>query len=265
MPRVVRSRPVTAMPSSRRHAVLCAVAVATLLGVAPASVPAAPAPLATSAGIRAARDYALDRQGSVAFAVLDQRGRLRGVHRTRVFPSASVSKAMIMVAVLRQARGRALSASVREALRRMITWSDNDSADALYARVGGGGLVDVARAARATRFGERGHWASERITAADQVRLFLRLDALIPAAHRAYARELLRSIVPAQRWGVAPVAARHRMTIMFKGGWRPGVLHQVALLERGGQRLAVAVLTAGQPSVAYGQRTVEGVAARVLG
>ena len=32
---------------------------------------------------------------------------------------------------------------------------------------------------------------------------------------------------------------------MFKGGWRIGIFHQVALLERDGRRVALAVFTSG--------------------
>ena len=52
-------------------------------------------------------------------------------------------------------------------------------------------------------------------------------------------------------------------TIMFKGGWRNGISHQVALLERDRQRIALAVLTSGAPDP-YGRLTETGVAERVL-
>ena len=226
----------------------------------------APSPvLATASGIAAARRFARTRAGTVAFAVLDEVGRLRGVHRTAQFPSASVSKAMLMVAVLRRARQRPLSVHERALLRPMVTASDNDAADAVYAAVGGPALSAVAAAAGSRRFGEVGHWAAAQITAADQARLFLRIDALVPARHRRYARSLLSSVVGPQRWGIAPVARRRAMRIFFKGGWREDLVHQVALLERGGRRVALAILCAGQPSQAYGQATLEGIAARALG
>jgi hypothetical protein len=68
-----------------------------------------------------------------------------------------------------------------------------------------------------------------------------------------------------QRWGIAPVARRERMKIFFKGGWRTGITHQVALLERRDRRLALAVLTSGSPSIAYGEETIERIARRILG
>jgi hypothetical protein len=226
----------------------------------------APAPLvATAAGIAAARRFARTRTGPVAFAMLDGRGRLRGLRPTVQFPSASVSKAMLMVAALRRAGDRPLTARERALLRPMVTASDNDAGDAVYAAVGGAGLSAVAAAAGSRRFVDGGHWAAALITAADQARLFLRIDTLVPARHRAYARALLSSIVSSQRWGIAPVARRRAMRILFKGGWRKGIVHQVALLERAGRRAALAILSSGQPSQAYGRATLHGIAARALG
>jgi hypothetical protein len=221
--------------------------------------------LSTRAGIRRARRFARSRKGVIAFAVLDTEHRPRGLHRTARFPSASVSKAMLLVAALRRAAGRRLSDTTRRFLRSMITVSDNDAASAIYAQVGGEGLRRVARAAGMRKFTDVGHWAGARITAADQARLFLRIDKLVPAAHRRYARKLLSSIVTSQRWGIARAARREHMKVFFKGGWRDGITHQVALLERGGRRLALAVLTGASPSMAYAEETIERIASRVLG
>jgi beta-lactamase family protein len=221
-------------------------------------------PLTSVAAIRRARRFASSRQGRVAFAVLDREHRPRGLLRTAQFPSASVSKAMLLVAVLRRAGARHLSDGERNLLRPMITVSDNDAASAVYAQVGGHGMRRVAKAAGMRQFADVGHWAGARITAADQARLFLRIDRLVPLRHRRYARKLLSSIVGEQRWGIAPVARSARLKIFFKGGWRNGITHQVALLERGRRRLALAVLTSGSPSETYGRETIERIAVRLL-
>jgi len=225
---------------------------------------AAKTSLTSTAAIRRARRFARSRRGVVAFAVLDAGHRPRGLRRTTRFPSASVSKAMLLVAALRRAGGERLGEADRRLLRPMITLSDNDAASAVYARVGGGGLRRVARAAGMRRFADVGHWAGARITAADQARFFLSIDKLVPAAHRRYARKLLSSIVTSQRWGIARAARRERVKVFFKGGWRNGITHQVALLERGGRRLALAVLTSGSPSMGYAEETIERIASRVL-
>lgn len=203
--------------------VLAATTAALGVGAARAAPPGAPAPaLTTDAGIAAARTFARTRDGAVGFAVVDGRGRLRGWHRTVAFPSASVTKAMLLVAALRRAGDRSLAARERALLEPMVTASDNDAADAVYASVGGTALVALARIAGCRRFAETGHWAAARITPADQARLFMRIDDLVPAAHRAFARLLLSSIVPPQRWGIAAVAARRGMAILFKADGAAG-------------------------------------------
>ena len=220
--------------------------------------------LTSTAGIRAAQRLARSRQGIVAFAVLDQKERLRGLSRTQRFPSASVVKAMMMVAVLRRAAGRRLSDRARSLLWPMITRSDNDTASAIYMEIGDRGLNAVARAAGMRRFKPSSVWGRSQITAADQVRFFIQIDKLVPPEHRRYARKLLSSIVKPQRWGIPPVAKSKGLKTFFKGGWVPGITHQVALIERGRSRVALAVLTKGAPSYEYSHETIARIAKRVL-
>ena len=220
--------------------------------------------LTSTAGIHAAQRFARSRQGTVAFAVLDQRQRLRGLNRTMRFNSASVVKAMMMVSVLRRAQGRRLTDRERGLLKPMVTASDNDAASAIYVQIGNDGLNRVARAAGMNKFKPSSVWGNSQITAADQVRFFMQIDTLVPPAHRRYARKLLSSIIGPQRWGIPRVAKSKGLKTFFKGGWRSCCVHQVALLERGRSRVALAVLTRYTPSAEYSHETIAGIAKRVL-
>jgi len=225
--------------------------------------PLEPPSLVALGGIEDAQQWARRRAGTVAFAVAREGRPIRGVAIHRRYYSASVVKAMLALAVLRSARDRALTAAERSLLRPMIVVSDNDAASAVYARVGAGALYAIARAARMTNFDVGFNWADAQLTAHDQARLFLRIDRLTPRRHRGYFRHLLASIAPWQRWGIAPVAASRGFHVMFKGGWRIGIFHQVALLERDGKRIALAILTRSADH-GYGRETQAGIAARVL-
>lgn len=217
----------------------------------------------------AAVQFVKNRAGVESFAFVDQSGQLRGFNRWRVVPSASVLKPMLMVAYLNlsSVRDRPLTDRDRSLLGPMIKWSDNTTAGIVLNTVGAAGVYRVARRAEMVHF--RLHtpvWGLSEITAADQARFFYRIDRYVPARHRAYARYLLSHIVASQRWGIPPETPSG-WKIFFKGGWASGtgrVTHQVAMLEEGDWRLAVAVLTEFNPSHDYGTRTIRGVAARLL-
>ncbi len=200
---------------------------------------------------------------------MDSRGRVYGWAPRRAYVSASVTKAMMLVAYLREIGRRAPTASERALLDPMIQSSDNDRADSVYAHVGDAGLLRVAGRAHMRHFRTAGYWASASITAIDQARFFLRIDRLVPRRNRAYARHLLSSIVPAQRWGFSRYAQRAGFRTFFKGGWRGtatgSLVHEAALFERRGVRFAMAVLTDGNPSHEYGTATLRGVAWRIFG
>ncbi len=104
----------------------------------------------TARARRAAFAWASRRAGAVAVAVVDSRGNAYGFNARRSFITASTVKAMLLVAYLR--RHRTVSDGMRATLTRMITVSDNASADAVYASVGRGGLKRLARLARMTSF-----------------------------------------------------------------------------------------------------------------
>jgi hypothetical protein len=133
--------------------------------------------------------------------------------------------------------------------------------------VGSSALLDVGGRAGMTEFSLGRDWANERISAADQVRLFAKLDELVPAPYRTYARGLLASVVPSESWGI-PVVARPTWTVFFKGGWRRTglghLVHQIARLEQPGRTITLAVMTDGGPSQAYGIETIRGVTSRLL-
>jgi hypothetical protein len=214
--------------------------------------------------VAAARHYVARRAGRTAFAVIDSAGRLHGRNLHARFSSASVVKAMLLVAFLRRG-GASLHAGSRSRLAPMIHVSDNGAASAIFAVVGQDGLARLARGAHMTDFSPSPIWGGTQISAADQARYFYRQERLIPRRFRRYARALLSGIAHEQSWGI-PSVARPRFKVFFKGGWNParGIVHQAARLERGGGRIAIAVLQDGTPSMGYGEATIAGVTRRLL-
>jgi beta-lactamase class A len=235
--------------------------------VAPAAARAAPPPH-WKPDVAAARAYAAARAGDVSFAVRTAR-RAWSWRGTTTYRSASVVKAMLLVAYLRRGdvRGRPLRAGERALLDPMVRRSDNRAASAIHARVGLVALSALARRAGMRQFVPHPVWGGSTITADDQARLFLRIDRLVPPRHRRYAMRLLRGVIPGQRWGIA-AAVPSGWTIAFKGGWGRGVTrqvdHQAALLTNAGLRVSIAVLTGDNPTDRYGIDTIRGVATRLL-
>jgi hypothetical protein len=217
--------------------------------------------------IAAARRYAKRRAGDIAFAVIDERGRISGFHMASTAPAASVFKVMLLVALLRERGARSLSSADRALLGPMIRRSDSVAATEVRNIVGRARVERVARIVGMRDFRYADVWGLSRTSPRDQARFMYRLDSYIPKEHRPYARYLLSHIVRSQRWGIGRVAPRG-WSLFFKGGWGSGsgrVDHQVALLEHGRERVALAIFTQFDPDHSYGKRTLRGVAARLLG
>jgi hypothetical protein len=238
-----------------------------LAAVAVAVVPSA-AQGAWRPHVREAIAYAHTRKGEIRFAVRTEH-HLWGWRRTSGVHSASVVKALLLVAYLDDpaVRNRPLSAADHRLIDPMIRRSDNAAATRVLAFVGPQRVRATARRVGMFRFRLNPVvWGGSRIDASDQTRFFLHFDAHVVARHRDTAMRLLSSIVPAQRWGIGEVCP-DGWRLYFKGGWGSGtglVDHQVALLVRGTDRVAVAVLTTGSPDHAYAKETLRGMFARLL-
>ena len=236
-----------------------------------AAFAAAPAADAASWAERkaAAIRYVQARAGVESFALFDDRGRRHGFRVRAKVPSASLLKAMALVAYLRRqsVRHRALTRSERGLLGPMIRRSDNAAAGTILRTVGSRALYRLAARADMKDFNfEWPVWGLSTTSARDQARFFFTIDRLVPPRHRAYALRLLASIVRSQRWGI-PKARPPGWSVHFKGGWGSGsglVTHQSALLRRGSLRISISILTRWNPSHAYGTRTIRGVARRLL-
>jgi beta-lactamase family protein len=279
--------PVKRAPRSRRRglAILSALLLAVLIVAPSGSGAASPAhgdPVKvwprivypSAAAIRSAQQFAAGR-GDVAFAVIDPYSGTRGYEVDRQYSSASVSKAMLLAAELRRLRDEdePLDQATRDLLEPMVTYSDNQAADAIYAEVGDEGLEEVAERAGMTDFeATPGYWGGDQITAADIGRFFYGLDQNLSGRYHDYAKGLLARITPEERWGIPEVLGRG-WAIWFKGGWRPleqketsgPVTHQAALLvNQSGERLALAVLTDELPGAGGGFSAITDVAGRLL-
>ena len=246
-------------------------AVAAVLAVFAAAQATAHAPRADyhwAKRVRSAKRFAEARAGRISFAVVDEDGRMHASHPDRVHNSASVVKVLFMIALLREpgVRHDDLTGSEKRLLEPMIQRSDNQAATAVFNRVGQGALYRLADDIGLDHFSTQPTWGLTTITAGSQARFFARIQDFIPKRHRAYAMHLLSNIVPSQRWGIPPVAPAH-WKLYFKGGWSGAPswrVNQVMLLRRPPRSFAVAILTREQPSMAYGEESIEGVAKRLL-
>lgn len=216
--------------------------------------------------MRAARRYVHHREGDVAFAVIDQRGRFYGYRAKTTAPAASVFKVMLLASFLRMRHDRGLSRSDRALLAPMIRVSDSVAATTVRNMVGRRRIERLARVAGMRDFSYRWVWGESRTSPRDQVRFMDHLMAYIPGDHRAYARYLLSHVVRSQRWGIGRVVPCG-WKLYLKGGWGSGsgrVDHQVALLRRGRRRVALALFTQFDPDHAYGKQTLRGLARHLL-
>jgi beta-lactamase class A len=242
---------------------------ALLAGIGVLGLAWSPAASAWAPHVHDAAVYAKHRHGTVAFAVRTPAGAY-GFRARRTFPSASVLKAMLLVAYVNQPSvgDRPLNTSEKRLLGPMIRRSDNAAASAIFVRVGPRRLSTLARRAGMRRFRPAAPiWGLSRIDAEDQARFFLQIDHLIAPKHRDYAMSLLEHVTPSQRWGIALARRPPGWRLFFKGGWGSGtgwVDHQAALLTKGTQRVSLAILTYADGSHAYGKETLRGVAKRLL-
>ena len=283
-------------PATRRPAALALLAVIAALALLAVAVAgpahagsggAVPDPEAADelvpppGGFAAARAFTRTRRGRIAWAIVGSDGTVQGYGMRARFVTASVVKAMLLVAYLdRRARqGRALDARDRAVLEPMITHSDNGTATTAWRLVGDAGLRRVAQRAGmqdfvvgptfipSCRCSGRA-WSRAQITALDQARFFHGMDALLPARHRGYARSLLAGITPSQRWGIPEMAEPEWIPYFKVGGRDTGlgrVVHQVARLEDDrGRSVSIAILTDGNPDRMYGIRTLRGIANALL-
>ncbi len=220
--------------------------------------------------VDSAKGFALTRQGRVRFAVYDETtGRRWGFRETEQVHCASLLKTLLMATYLRQSsvRDRALTEKDRALLRPMIRESANGPASKLVVRLGSDAIRRTAKGAGMGAVDVTLHWGQTPTSARQQVALFSSLPRLIPRRHREYAMQLLETIVPSQRWGVAQAALPAGWTIAFKGGWGSGsgaVDHQTALLTSGERRLVLSITTTTNPSHKVGKATLKGVATRLL-
>lgn len=227
------------------------------------------APYPSASAIAAAGRFLDGRAGRTSFAVVDSSGRLSGLRLREHFQTASVIKVMMLVAYLQmlEAHHRQLQASDRALLYPMIHESNNDDASAVLGIVGEPAVERVAREAGMKDYAPGvGWWAYSQTSAADQARFFAQLEQLTPRRLYPYERGLMATIEPEQSWGIPPIA-RPGWQVYFKTGALPseGLFNEVARLERASLSFTVAVFTDGDPSMAYGEQTIEGIGSILLG
>jgi beta-lactamase class A len=210
------------------------------------------------------------RAGQIALNLTDSRtGVTCWYHPTEHFYAASVIKVTILGALLRktQEQHRKLTESELRNAWLMITQSDNDAANDLWFDVGHRYMqhfLDLAKM-RQTRLAQA--WGLTLITAHDEL-LLLKLisgpNSVLSQASRIYVRYLMAHVTADQRWGV-PAGAPRDVIVHVKNGWLPypgsaWEINSLGTFTTTHRAYQIAMLTYGNPSMAYGIETIEGAA-----
>ena len=215
--------------------------------------------------------------GHVAVAVDDlTTGTEASYDGTGEFPTASIVKVDILATLLYelQRSGQTMTSEDQYLATTMIENSDNDSASALYADIGGPADLDQANQAfglTGTTAGTDGEWGVTSTTVDDQIRLLRQIMVSSPVlspSSQDYIQDLMGEVETDQRWGV-PAAADPGSRYLVKNGWLPNPtlwsINSIGELEHDQDRMLVAVLSAGNSTEDSGISTVQAVVQKAAG
>jgi hypothetical protein len=223
-------------------------------------------PFATAA----MRAFLAARRGAITAAVYNARSRRLFVYHPGVHEDeASIAKVDILATLLHE-RGGPLPSPDSGDAEAAIDDSDNDAAQDLWQAAGGDpAIATFNRAAGLTEtvLDPRGVWGHDETTAADQVRLLRSLTAaspLLPASARRYELGLMRHVSSPQAWGVS-AGVLAPATVALKNGWLAPdnetgwQVNSIGAVRGRYRHYLIAVLTSGDPSMAYGVETIDGI------
>jgi hypothetical protein len=227
------------------------------------------------------RSYLASRSGRVTAALYDARTKHIWVfHPRSVQYTASIVKVEIMGTALQEAgsAGQDLPKAEAALMPSMIENSDNQSATALLADVGGPSAV-----ARFDRSAGMNHttpstlalipgtslpgWGLTTTTALDEVTLISKFaypGPVLSDASREYGLSLMEDVEADQSWGVSG-GVPAGTTVAVKNGWLPlgssgWQVDSIGWISGHGRNYVLAVLTDGSPTEAYGIATIETIA-----
>ncbi|MGW6910690.1 serine hydrolase [Streptomyces sp. NPDC054940] len=203
----------------------------------------------------------------VSVAVLEPGTSRRAVYGSQRHITASVAKVNILAALLLRAQreGRSLTSWETSTAASMIQSSDNDSAGALWRRIGGGpGLTDANRTLglTSTEAGPDSHWGLTRTTAADQLTLLTAVFAdqsPLSEASRELIQTFMGRIDANQDWGVSAEGSRWHL----KNGWlqrshsQRWAINSMGRVEAHGRTFYLVILSHGSPTMSHGISAVE--------
>ncbi len=250
----------------------------------PSAHPKAVSPFASLAS------YLSHREGAITAAVYDKRtGRFWVWNGRARQDTASIVKVQIMGTALREANvaGTPLPADEQALIPPMIENSDNDAATAMLAKVGGpiavtrfDQLAGLTRTTVSTLKYIPGSnpplpgWGLTKTTALDQVRLVSRFaypNSVLSSADRRYGLDLMEHVESDQAWGVSG-GVPAGVTVALKNGWLPHNLaadsdwqvNSIGWISGHGRDYVLAVLTNHSPTQAYGEETIQAIAAKMF-
>lgn len=253
-------------------------------GVGPSRGPSPASPIPTTPAIdriAQARErieaYVRRHDGHLAVAALDRQGTAAVTVGTRRFETASIVKVNILAALLlrQKPQGKALGSGTRRLAEDMIVSSDNAAAVSLWQRIGGSrGLSAANRTLGLRETKPNTHWGLTTTTAADQLRLLTALTSPtgpLTAQDRTFVMDLMKKVIPEQRWGITAAREAGSRSVHVKNGWDTvdvdngrWLVNSIGRVVEARHDWLIAVLSDHHVSQKEGIRVVEKAATYVL-
>jgi hypothetical protein len=241
----------------------------TLLTSQPVTPPGAARGATSSTTAAETYIQGLPNASQVSYAIVSPTATVIAQHDDKNLVSgSSITEPMLLVAYLDKLDAGAIPAAARTHLEKMIAASSQGDANWVYSQVGAEAIKMLASKAGMTGFqlntADPGYTLGHsQINALDLARFFAQINTLLLPTHRAYGVSLLSSLSAVDRWGIltAGITGVTASRAGEDGSGTPTVtVNQAAQIVAGGQTLGLAITTAGDASLAAGERVVQNLA-----